>query len=119
MDDFLSNHVKGSLRSGLILGVLLVVIKASWGIGFLAGFAASLIHFQLTSNYVSGILHLRYHKRFTTYLFFAAATMFLGVPLLIAILYPTWINVFAATAGLLFFKYRLFVKEIFFRKKEE
>lgn len=118
MDDFLSSHVKGSLRSGLILGILLVVIKVNWGIGFLAGFTASLINFQLTSNYVSGILHLRGHNRFITYLFFAGATLFLGVPMAIAVIFPSWVNIFAVAAGLMFFKFRLFAKELLFHKKE-
>ncbi len=104
---------------GLLITFILFFFGLRYAVGMLAGLSFSYVHLRLKANYIGNMLFFRNHSPFGTYVFFTLGMLLLCIPLLLGALYPQRINIFTAAFGILFFKYEIFVKEMFFRRKEE
>ena len=117
MKEILRNRYTLLIITGLIVGAGLMFVGLSWSLGFLLGFAFSFVTVNITKFQIDSVL---FHKKqsWTNYVGFMIGNLIYVVPFIISILFYEWFNLFAVGIGLLFFKYFIFITEIFFRQKE-
>ncbi len=101
---------------GCLIGILLGIVKISFGLGFLTGLAISVLSTILLDLYTKKIMFLRNYRPISGYLFFLSRNLFLLVPFIFALKWPTYFNIFTAIAGILYFKVILFGSVFIARK---
>jgi hypothetical protein len=119
MDDFLNLHSRRTLLIGLVITIIAVFFGMQYSVGMIAGLSFGEIHRRIKANYITNMLYFRKNSTLGSYSFFTLGMVFLCVPLVLGALYPDRINIFTAALGILMFKYEIFIKEIFFRRREE
>ena len=119
MDDFMNRHSRITWLIGGVLSLIALSVGLKYAVGLIAGLAFGEIHRRVKANYIGNMLFFREHKPFGSYLFFTLGMMFLCVPILLGAIYPDRINVFTAAFGILLFKYEMYFREVFLRRKEE
>lgn len=102
---------------GFIIALSLSVMNFTWGTGYLLGISTMLVNIMMIERHVDNLLFNQRNSTFGNIIFFTLANALLTLPLLLSVLYPDKVNIFAATAGLLFYKYIFYIKEIFFKKE--
>ena len=102
---------------GLITALALMVFDYRWSFGFLLGFLFSFITVKRTEAQVDSILFYQ-KKGILLYLSFILGNLIYVLPFVISLFFNNYFNLIFVGFGLLFFKYYIFVTEIFFRKKE-
>lgn len=102
---------------GLIIALALMVFDYRWSFGFMLGFLFSFITVKRTEAQVDSILFYQ-KKGILLYLSFILGNLIYVIPFVISLLFRDYFNLIFVAFGLLFFKYYIFVTEIFFRKKE-
>ena len=102
---------------GLITALALMVFDYRWSFGFLLGFLFSFITVKRTEAQVDSILFYQ-KKGILLYLSFILGNLIYVIPFVISLFFNNYFNLIFVGFGLLFFKYYIFVTEIFFRKKE-
>lgn len=117
MKEILQNRFSILIVSGLLVALGLLIVGLSWSFGFLLGFAFSFLTVNITKYQVDSVMFKRKHS-WKTYVKFIVGNMIYIVPFIISILWFDWFNLFAVGIGLLYFKYFIFISEIFFRQKE-
>jgi hypothetical protein len=117
MKELLRNRFTVLIISGLLVSLGLLFVGYSWSLGFLLGFAFSFLTVNITKYQVDSVLFSR-TQSWTTYVKFMLGNLIYIVPFIISILLYDWFNLFAVGIGLLYFKYFIFISEIFFRQKE-
>jgi len=113
----MKRHIRNTIVVGSAISVVLALIGLPYGIGFACGVFFAVIQLYRSSVYIGNMLHFQEKRGFGGYLFFTSGIFFLCIPMALAIIFPTWINLYAAVAGTLFLKFMMFVTEIFFTKK--
>lgn len=104
------------LISGILVGLILLVWDPSLALGFWIGMAISELYLNLINAFYAYILGERHYSRGQGVLLFVGRILILSLPFVLAYKFPDRVNLFAAVAGLLYFKAILYVS-IIFRKK--
>lgn len=117
MKTLLRTNLSKLLLIGLIIAVALMVFNYRWSLGFLLGFAFSFITVKRIESQIDSILFFQ-KKGFMTYLSFIVGNLIYVIPFVVSLLFNDYFEILFVAFGLLFFKYFIFVSEIFFRKKE-
>jgi hypothetical protein len=117
MKEILQKRFSVLIISGLLVSLGLLFVGYSWTLGFLLGFAFSFLTVNITKYQVDSVL-IKRKQSWTTYVKFILGNLIYIVPFVISILLYDWFNLFAVGIGLLYFKYFIFISEIFFRQKE-
>ena len=102
---------------GVMIGCGLIFIDKAYGLGFLVGLVVSEIYLAVLNAFMSNALANQYYGWKSGTLVFVFRNFLLFIPFLLVIFFPTYINVFTAVIGLLFFKICLYVKYLLFRDK--
>lgn len=102
---------------GIIFALALMVFDYRWSFGFLLGFAFSFITIKITETQIDSVL-FHQKKGVMLYLSFIIGNLIYVIPFVISLVFNNYFNLIFVAVGLLFFKYYIFVTEIFFRKKE-
>ena len=118
MKELLRNRYTLLIITGILVSLGLLFVGHAWSLGFLLGFVFSFLTVNITKYQVDSVLFKRTHS-WTTYVKFIIGNLIYVVPFIISILLMEWFNLFAVGIGLLFFKYFIFISEIFFRQKED
>lgn len=116
MKTLLRTKLSKLILFGLIIAIALMFFNYRWSLGFLLGFAFSFITIQITESQIDSVLFYQ-KKGFRNYLGFILGNMVFIIPFLIAIFLNNYFDVIFVAFGLLFFKYYMFVSEIFFKKE--
>jgi hypothetical protein len=114
---FDQNSMKIRMIGGLI-GLLLIFIGKSYALGFLIGMAISEVYLSILNTFLSQSLAQRYYSNGTNTLIFVSRNVLLMIPFVLTLLFPAYVNIFAAVGGLLYFKLCIYVKYLFFRDKD-
>lgn len=96
------------LLIGALLTLILYFIDKGYGLGFLAGLIISIINTQLIEGYSYRILAVREYRSFPGFLFYLFRSFLLVIPFILTLIWPEYINIFAAVFGILYFKIVLF-----------
>lgn len=103
---------------GLLIGCGTLFIDRSYGIGFLVGLMLSEIYLSVLNAYMAYALSKQtYHWKSGT-LVFMLRNLLLFVPFGLALVFPTYVNIFAAVIGLTYFKVCIYIKYLLFRDKD-
>ncbi len=102
---------------GIIIAIALIFFNYAWSFGFLLGFAFSFITIKITESQIDSVL-FHQKKGIMLYVSFIIGNLIYIIPFAIALIFKDYFNIIFVAFGLLFFKYYIFVTEIFFRKKE-
>lgn len=103
--------------SGIILALALLFFNYTWSFGFLLGFFFSFITIRITESQIDSVL-FNQRKGIMMYVKFILGNLIYLVPFTISLLFAQYFNLIFVAVGLLYFKYFIFITEIFFRKKE-
>ncbi len=103
---------------GLIIGCGLIFIERSYGLGFIVGLAVSEIYLSVLNAFMAIALSKQYYGWKSGTLVFVFRNFLLFIPFLLVILFPSYLNVFTAVIGLLYFKVCLYIKYLLFRDKD-
>lgn len=103
--------------SGIILALALLFFNYTWSFGFLLGFFFSFITIRITESQIDSVL-FNQKKGIMMYVKFILGNLIYLVPFTISLLLAQYFNLIFVAVGLLYFKYFIFITEIFFRKKE-
>ncbi|MEI7668164.1 MAG: hypothetical protein WCI62_04165 [Erysipelotrichaceae bacterium] len=104
---------------GLFIGLCLLIFGRPYALGFLLGVMVSYVSMGLLEAFINRIFFNKTYSGFSGYIFFTFRNIFLGVPLLLGVIYPNVINIYTAALGVMYFKIVLYTKEIFFRKNSQ
>ena len=103
---------------GVLIGLGLFLVNRTYSIGFLLGLGISELYLLILNFYLARTLSAGRYRRFNGSLLFIGRNLLLWVPFILAVKYPTIVNIIAAVLGLLFFKVIIYTKYIFFRDKD-
>ncbi len=103
--------------SGLSLGLVLTFYRLSWGVGFLIGLLISVLNMFLIESFINRLFAEKIYRPFPGYLLYLLRSSFLFIPFVLALRWPTIVNVFTAVCGILFTKFVLFAS-VLMPKKE-
>lgn len=117
MKTLLRTNLSKLILIGLIIAIALMVFNYRWSLGFLLGFAFSFITVKRTEAQVDAVLFYQ-KKGLMLYLGFILGNLIYVIPFVVSLLLNDYFDIIFVAFGLLFFKYYIFVTEIFFRKKE-
>lgn len=117
MRTLLRTKLKTLIISGLIIAIALFLNNMSWSFGFLLGFGFSFITIGITESQIDTVL-FRQKKGFQNYIGFIIGNMVYVVPFLLAIYFNQYFNVIFVAFGLLYFKYFMYIQEMFFNKRK-
>lgn len=117
MRTLLRTKLKTLIISGLIIAIALFLNNMSWSFGFLLGFGFSFITIGITESQIDNVL-FRQKKGFQNYIGFIIGNMVYVVPFLLAIYFSQYFNVIFVAFGLLYFKYFMYIQEMFFNKRK-
>lgn len=113
----MKRHIRNAIVFGSAIAVILALFELSYGIGFACGILFSVVQLLRSSIYIGNMLHFQEKRGFGAYLFFTSGIFFLCIPMALGIIFPTYVNLYAAVAGTLFLKFLMFAVEIFAIKK--
>jgi len=116
MKTLLRTKLSKLILIGLIIALVLMAFNYRWSLGFLLGFIFSFITIQITESQIDSVLFYK-RKGFRNYLGFILGNIVFIVPFLISIFFSNYFDIIFMAFGLLFFKYYMFVSEIFFKKE--
>lgn len=117
MKTLLRTKLSKLILIGLIIAIALMVFNYRWSFGFLLGFAFSFITVKRTESQVDAVM-FHQKKGLLLYLGFILGNLIYVIPFVVSLLLNDYFDIIFVAFGLLFFKYYIFVTEIFFRKKE-
>jgi uncharacterized membrane protein YedE/YeeE len=103
---------------GLLIGIGLVFIGPKYSLGFILGMALSELYLSILNAFLSKALAQRYYSRGIGSLIFISRNILLIIPFVFVLKFPTYIDIFAAVLGLLYFKICIYIKYLFFRDKD-
>lgn len=103
--------------SGIIIALALLIFNYTWSFGFILGFIFSFITLRITESQIDSVL-FNQKKGIMMYVKFILGNLIYLIPFTISLIFSQMINIIFVALGLLYFKYFMFVAEIFFRKKE-
>lgn len=99
----------------ICLTLVLYLYNHSWSFGFILGIVFSKLHFAIIEFRINRIFENRSVGFLTNFTFIMGNISFI-IPLGFAILYPEIFNIITVALGIVFFKYYIYIKEIFFWK---
>lgn len=117
MNELTQSSTKGYWIAMGIITIILSVINMTYGIGYGLGVLTSVLSLELL---VYQIDQMMFFKKFNPWIgipFYILKSFLFVLPMLAAILWPNWINLFAVVAGLLSPKFIFYIKELFFKKE--
>lgn len=117
MKTLLRTKFRYLIFSGIIIALALLFFNYTWSTGFILGFAFSFITVGITESQIDSVL-FNQKKGIMVYIGFIIGNLIYVIPFVISIIFKEYFNVILVAIGLLYFKYFIFVTEIFFRKKE-
>ncbi len=115
--EWIYQSIKPTLILGGILATVALAFDFRWSLSILLGVAVSLIHLNRLDRKITLGLKEKY-KKGKWFLIFMGNFILLTFPLLLAIRFPQWLNIFAVVIGLLLNKVILYSKGIM-RKGED
>jgi len=92
----------------ILITLFLLFINKAFGIGFLLGVIISLVNMVLIEIYSHQILSQKEYRSFPGFLFYLFRSFLLVIPFILTLVWPDFVNVFAAVMGILYFKIILF-----------
>ncbi len=117
MRTLLRTKLRYLILSGIIIAIALLFFNYTWSFGFILGFAFSFITVGITESQIDSVL-FNNKKGIRNYIGFIIGNMVYVVPFLLAIYFSQYFNVIFVAFGLLYFKYFMYIQEIFFKKRE-
>ncbi len=117
MKTLLRTKLRYLVLSGTIIAIALLFFNYTWSFGFILGFAFSFITVGITESQIDSVL-FNNKKGLKNYIGFILGNMVYVIPFLLSIFLNQFFNVIFVAFGLLFFKYFMFIQEIFFKKRE-
>jgi len=108
MTTLFGSQQKHILYLALVITLGLLFWHPSIGVGFLVGVIVSAINLVRFEAFTEELFHYRKYNKFFGFLFFMFSQFVLLVPFALAYFFPQWVNVIAATVGILYFKGILF-----------
>lgn len=117
MKELTQSSTKGFWIAIGIITIILTILNKSYGLGYALGIVTSVLNLKLL---VYQIDQMMFFKKFNAWigipLYMLKSFMFV-IPMVAAILWPHWINLFAAVAGLLSPKFMFYINELFLKKE--
>jgi hypothetical protein len=117
MKTLLRTKLSYLILSGIIIAIALLFFNYTWSFGFILGFAFSFITVGITESQIDSVL-FNNRKGIRNYIGFIIGNMVYVIPFLLAIFFYQYFNIIFVAFGLLYFKYFMFIQEIFFKKRE-
>lgn len=117
MKTLLRTKLRYLILSGIIIAIALLFFNYTWSFGFILGFAFSFITVRITESQIDSVL-FNNKKGIRNYIGFIIGNMVYVIPFLLSIFFYQYFNIIFVAFGLLYFKYFMFVQEIFFKKRE-
>lgn len=105
------------ILSGIIIAIALLFFNYTWSFGFILGFVFSFITVGITESQIDSVL-FNNKKGIRNYIGFIIGNMVYVIPFLLSIFFYQYFNIIFVAFGLLYFKYFMFIQEIFFKKRE-
>lgn len=105
------------LFGGVFITLVLFAFKVEYGLGFFIGMVISMINTWLIEGYSYRILATREYRSFPGFLFYLFRSFLLVIPFILTLIWPQFVNVFAAVSGILYFKMILFGSVLFGRRE--
>ncbi len=118
MKELLKSSTKAYLIAMGLIAICLSVINKSYGLGYLLGILTSLFNLQLLINQIDQML---FEKKFNAWIgipLYMLKSILFVVPMVLAIIWPDWLNLFAVVAGLLSPKFIFYINELFIKKEQ-
>lgn len=103
---------------GVLIGCGLIYVDISYGVGFLSGLIISEIYLWVLNAYMAHALSKQAYQWKSGLLVFMARNLLLFVPFVLTLVYPAYVNIFAAVIGLTYFKVCIYIKYLLFRDKD-
>lgn len=91
-----------------LITLILLFINKAYGLGFLIGVIISMVNMFLIEIYSRQILSQQEYRSFPGFLFYLFRSFLLVIPFILTLVWPEFVNVFAAVMGILYFKIILF-----------
>lgn len=117
MKTLLRTKLSYLILSGIIIAVALLFFNYTWSFGFILGFVFSFITVGITESQIDSVL-FNNKKGIRNYIGFIIGNMVYVIPFLLSIFFYQYFNIIFVAFGLLYFKYFMFIQEIFFKKRE-
>lgn len=117
MKTLLRTKLSYLILSGIIIAIALLFFNYTWSFGFILGFAFSFITVGITESQIDSVL-FNNKKGIRNYIGFIIGNMVYVIPFLLSIFFHQYFNIIFVAFGLLYFKYFMFIQEIFFKKRE-
>jgi hypothetical protein len=117
MKTLLRTKLSYLILSGIIIAIALLFFNYTWSFGFILGFAFSFITVGITESQIDSVL-FNNKKGIRNYIGFIIGNMVYVIPFLLSIFFYQYFNIIFVAFGLLYFKYFMFIQEIFFKKRE-
>jgi hypothetical protein len=106
------------LLGGILIGIILGFYRINLGLGFIVGFIISIVNMTLLEFYTAKILSQKDYRSFAGYLFYLFRNSLLIIPFVLSLVWPEFINVFSAVAGILYIKVILFASVLLPQRKD-
>lgn len=117
MKTLLRTKLSYLILSGIIIAIALLFFNYTWSFGFILGFVFSFITVGITESQIDSVL-FNNKKGIRNYIGFIIGNMVYIIPFLLSIFFYQYFNIIFVAFGLLYFKYFMFIQEIFFKKRE-
>ncbi|MHB8096554.1 MAG: hypothetical protein ACYDEI_02715 [Erysipelotrichaceae bacterium] len=117
MKTLLRTKLSYLILSGIIIAIALLFFNYTWSFGFILGFVFSFITVGITESQIDSVL-FNNKKGIRNYIGFIIGNMVYVIPFLLSIFFYQYFNIIFVAFGLLYFKYFMFIQEIFFKKRE-
>jgi len=117
MKTLLRTKLRYLILSGIIIAIALLFFNFTWSFGFILGFVFSFITVGITESQIDSVL-FNNKKGIRNYIGFIIGNMVYVIPFLLSIFFYQYFNIIFVAFGLLYFKYFMFIQEIFFKKRE-
>lgn len=116
MKTLLRTKLRYLILSGIIIAIALLFFNYTWSFGFILGFAFSFITVGITESQIDSVL-FNNKKGIRNYIGFIIGNMVYVIPFLLSIFLNQYFNIIFVAFGLLYFKYFMYIQEIFFKKR--
>jgi len=117
MKSLLRTKLRYLILSGIVIALALLFFNYTWSFGFILGFAFSFITVRITESLIDSVL-FNNKKGIQNYVGFILGNMVYVIPFLLSVFLSQYFNIIFVAFGLLYFKYFMFIQEIFFKKRE-
>jgi len=117
MKALLRTKLRFLIITGIIIAIALLFFNYTWSFGFILGFVFSFITVGITESQIDSVL-FNNKKGIRNYIGFIIGNMVYVIPFLLSIFFYQYFNIIFVAFGLLYFKYFMFIQEIFFKKRE-